>query len=180
MSRLCRASSLAVVVLSLVATTARADAPRRESIVGFSFDLGMPDVIGVGVVVRPLHWLRLSAGGSTALFSGGLGGGVSFVPLRRKLSPSFSVAAGHVFASDVNGVPRAFGINITDQRVGYDYASLHAGVAWAPIRRVSLSLEAGVSFINLTAVPDGDKPSFENATLRVWTPSGRLGVTVFL
>jgi hypothetical protein len=161
--------------------TAPAPKPKHPSYVGLTFDVGMPDIIGLGVVVRPLWWLRLQAGGNTDLFSGGLGGGVVFVPLKRRLSPAISVDGGHLFAANTHGVPKAFGINVDGQIVAYDYASLHAGLEWAVNRRVSLSARAGVSFIDLSAVPDGSKPtSIKSADLHVWTPSGKLAVTVYL
>jgi hypothetical protein len=123
----------------------------------------------------------VSLGAITPFFSGGIGGEVMFVPLPRKVSPLVSVSAGHVFDSDLHGVPLAFGVKIDGQQVGYDYASLEGGVAYSPIPRVSLTLQMGVNFTNLTAVPDDAKPSFKNATLHIWTvPSGRLAVTVFL
>jgi hypothetical protein len=155
--------------------------PPRPSYVGLTFDLGMPDIIGLGVVVRPLWWLLLQAGANTDLFSGGLGGGVVFVPLHRRLSPALSVDGGHVFPANTHGVPPAFGIKIDGQIVGYDYASMHAGLEFAINRRVSLSARAGVSFIDLSAVPDGSKPSnIKSADLHIWTPSGKLAVTVYL
>ena len=155
--------------------------PVHPPYVGLTFDLGMPDIIGVGVVVRPLWWLWLQAGASTALFSGGLGGGVEFVPLRHRFSPAVSVDGGHVFPANTHGVPRAFGIKVDGQIVGYDYVSLHTGLEIAINRRISLSARAGVSFIDLSAVPDGSKPSpIKSADLHIWTPSGKLALTVFL
>jgi hypothetical protein len=165
------------------AVTVARPAPRtaRPSWVGLTFDLGMPDIIGVGLVVRPLWWLRVQAGGNTDLFSGGLGGGVVFTALRHRFSPAFSLDGGHVFAANTHGVPKAFGLNVDGQIVGYDYASAHAGLEIAINRRVSLSARGGVSFIDLTAVPDGSKPSpIKSADLHIWTPSGKLAVTVYL
>jgi hypothetical protein len=167
--------------MTVAATPPPPPKPTHPSYVGLTFDLGMPDIIGLGVVVRPLWWLRLQAGANTDLFSGGLGGGVVFVPLKRRLSPAVSVDGGHVFAADTHGVPKAFGINVDAQIVSYDYGSLHAGLEWTVNRRVSLSARAGVSFIDLSAVPDGTKPTnIKSADLHVWTPSGKLAVTVYL
>jgi hypothetical protein len=159
--------------------------PARPSYVGLTFDLGLPDIIGLGLVVRPVWWLRLQAGGSTDLFSGGLGGGVVFVPLRRRFSPGISLEGGHVFAAQTLGVPNAFGINADGQRVGYDYAALMAGLEVAINRRVSLSGRAGVTFVELSAVPDGTKPQppmakVIGASIQEWLVAGKIAVTVFL
>jgi hypothetical protein len=171
-----RLSSEAVATVA-----ARAPKPPRPSYVGLTFDLGMPDIMSLALVVRPLWWLRLQAGGSTDFFSGGLGGGVVFVPLRYRFSPGISIEGGHMFTAPTLGVPRAFGVKVDGQRVGYDFASLHAGLEVAVHRRVSLSARFGVSFIDLTAVPDGTRPSsFVSADLKIWTPSGKLALTVFL
>lgn len=171
----------ATVAVPTIVAPAPAARPPRPSYVGLTFDLGMPDIIGVGVVVRPLWWLRLVAGGSSDLFSGGLGGGVVFVPLRRRLSPAISVDGGHVFPSATRGVPRAFGVNVDGQIVGYDFVSLQAGLEFAINRRVSLSACTGVSFIDVSAVPDGSKPTnIKSADLHVWSPAGKVAVMVYL
>lgn len=153
----------------------------KRSYLGLTFDLGMPDVIGVAITARPLPWLHVQAGGSTCIFTGGVGGAVSFIPLKYLLSPSFTLAGGHVFSADTNGVPAAFGIKIDGERIGYDYASAHFGIDFGARQRVHLSLQAGASFLEMSADPDGTRPTnFNHATLHVWTPSGRLAVTVFL
>lgn len=187
MQRLARRALPALVVAAMAAASspARATPPigvlGKPSYVGITTDIGMPDILSLAVTVRPLWWLRLSGGGNTTLWSGGLGGGVTFVPLKRLLSPSLTLDAGHVFATDVGGIPKTFGIGVTAQRVGFDYASAHAGLEIGAQRKYTISIRAGASFLNLDSDPDGTMPSsFSHANLRVWTFSGKVAFTVFL
>src|SRR5688572_4319810 len=64
---------------------------------GASLELGFPDVIGVSLVARPLKWLRLNLGIGTNTAAVGVHGGITLVPLHRKVSPSLTVEGGRMF-----------------------------------------------------------------------------------
>lgn len=148
--------------------------------IGLSMDLGAPDLIGLGLVGKPVWWLRLALGGSTDLFSGGINGGATVVPMRTIVAPSLTVEGGHVFPADTHGIPRAVGLNY-DGKVGYDYFDAHVGMEVGAQKRVCFFLHAGVSYLDVSVSPEkGQNMSFNSAGLKVWGPSAKLGLLVYL
>lgn len=183
---------VALATLALVGGTAKADdsnlslssttaaQPSKNHWIGLSMDLGAPDLIGLGLVGKPLWWLRLALGGSTDLFSGGINGGITAIPLRTIVAPSLTVEGGHVFAADTHGIPRAVGVPY-DGKVGYDYFDAHIGMEVGAQKRVSFFLHAGVSYLDVSVTPEkGQNMSFNSAGLKVWGPSAKLGLMVWL
>jgi hypothetical protein len=151
--------------------------------VGLTLDVGLPDILGLAIAARPAGWLRLFAGGSTDLFSGGIGGGATLIPLRTMASPSLTVEGGHVFAAATHGIPQKIGIPVDGQRIGYDYFDAHAGLEVGAQKRVSFFLHAGISYIDMSVRPEGANAAsagFKDASLRIWGPSAKLGLSVFL
>jgi hypothetical protein len=160
--------------------SASAAAPRKHY-VGLLVDIGVPDLVGLSIMVRPLHWLHLTATGTTDLFSGGIGGGVTVVPLDKIVSPSLTVDGGHVFAAATHGIPRSIGIPLDGDRIGYDYFDAQAGIEIGANKRAFFFLHAGVSYMDIAYTPPKDSNmGFKDASLRIWGPSAKLGVGVYL
>lgn len=148
---------------------------------GLQVDLGAPDLIGLSLVGRATYWLRLQVGGSTDLFSGGINGGATLVPLRSIVSPSLTVEGGHVFAAETHGIPRSLGIPVDGYKVGYDYFDAHLGMEVGAQKRVCFFIHAGVSYMDIAIAQDkGTNMQFSNAALKVWGPSAKLGLLVYL
>jgi hypothetical protein len=155
-------------------------APRRHY-VGLMLDVGVPDLIGLALAARPVPQLRLHLGGTTDMFSGGIQGGATYIPLRTIASPSLTVEGGYVFTANTHGIPQSLGIPIEGSRIGYSHFDAHAGLEVGAQKRVTFFLHAGISYLDISVTPDpGTDQGFKNASLRVWTPSAKLGLTVYL
>jgi hypothetical protein len=159
----------------------RPSPPPRRHFVGLMLDLGVPDLVGLAAVVRPIPQLRVHLGGTTDLFSGGIQGGASYIPLKTIASPSLTVEGGYVFSSTTHGIPQSLGIPIDGSNIGYGHFSAHAGLEVGAHKRVSFFLHAGVSYLDISVTPEpGSNMGFKNASLHVWTPSAKLGLAVYL
>jgi len=165
-----------------VATVAASAAkPERKKWVAVQVDLGAPDLVGLSVVGRPLYWLHLTLTGTTDLFSGGIGGGVTFVPLKKIVSPTVTVEGGRAFASNTHGVPRSIGIPFDAERLGYDYFDATAGLQIGANKRAYFFLRGGVSYMDISYTPTkSSNMPFSDVNLKIWGPSAKLGVGVWL
>ena len=166
----CVAASLASIAGG---SSAHADAPPHP--LGVTVEAGAPELVAVRLTVRPRSWLRLGAGPVTDLFSAGVSGGVTIVPLSSLVSPSVTVDGGYLFDGDTHGIPQKLGVPIGDGRAAYGFADGHVGLEIGANRRACFFLHAGVSYVDLTAHGEG----FAAAHLRVWSPSGKLGFSAF-
>jgi prepilin-type processing-associated H-X9-DG protein len=164
-----------VLVAALVGSSAVADAAPAHPL-GVTLEAGAPDLVSVRLTLRPRTWLRLGFGPVSDLFSAGIGGGITIVPLKSLVAPSLTIDGGYLFDGDTRGIPQALGVPIGNGRAAYGYVDGHAGLEIGANRRVCFFVHAGVSYVDLTAHGDG----FATAHLRVWGPSAKLGLTVFL
>ena len=162
-----------VLASLLLGSTASAAAPSHAF--GVTVEAGAPELVAVRLVVRPRTWLRIGAGPVTDLFSAGVSGGVTIVPLKSLVSPSLTVDGGYLFDGDTHGIPQKFGVPIGDGHAAYGFADGHAGLEIGANRRACFFIHAGVSYIDLTARADG----FSAAHVRAWSPSGKLGFSAF-
>ncbi len=159
-----------VLVAALASSTASA-APTHPF--GLTLEAGAPEVVGLRLTVRPRTWLRLDVGPVSDVFSAGLGGGVTFVPLKRLVSPSLTVDGGYLFDGDTRVLS---GLGVPAGRAAYGYVDGHAGLEIGANRRVCFFVHAGVSYVDVIA----HGSSFAAAHLRLVGPSAKLGLTVFL
>src|SRR5688500_7402619 len=91
-SRPSRLASLAALVILCWLSRpgdARADSPRF----GVKMDVGVPSGAGGSVVYRPVHALRIHAGGGHNLVGPGVQAGISIAPLRTAVSPTLMLDA---------------------------------------------------------------------------------------
>lgn len=159
--------------VALLASSTAAAAPPHP--LGVTLELGAPDLASLRLTVRPRSWLRLNVGPVTDVFSAGIGGGVTVVPLRTLVSPSLTVDGGYLFDGDTR-VLGSVGLPVGSGRAAYGYVDGHAGLEIGANRRVCFFVHAGVSYVDLTAHSD----AFSAAHVRVFGPSAKLGLTVFL
>jgi hypothetical protein len=178
-----------------------APAPEREYppvLLGVMADAGIPDGANGALVLRPAPWLRLHAGGGTNTVSAGYRGGLSLL-LPWAVGPSLSVEVGHYRDGEATGLVRTFVGGQGDleplfARLGYTYVNAQLGleVGRGPVQ---FFVHAGLSRItatlhNATAALEKARgaptdPSTtvvvrEDPVLRVWGPSVKLGLVVYL
>ena len=158
---------------------------------GVGTDVGVPDGATASIVVRPVRALRLHAGGGSNYVSPGIRAGVTLVPLASWFSPTLSVDIGRYFDGDANPLLRMVtgdhSLSIAAlNRVGYDYANLHAGLEFGR-KRLTFYLHAGASRIatevhELGATTDAmSGVTFtSDPRVRAWTPSARLGLILYV
>lgn len=157
----------------------------RVPIIGLMVDLGLPEIAGASLVVRPWRWLRAHAGASCDLISFGVRGGLAWVPFRGVFRPTLTIEGGHVFEGDANRVSRLFGLDSPAlERVGYSHASAHLGFEIGNDDGFVFFLHGGASLLlsrirNLQQVlqdETGDPSiTFEDPLLQAWVPSAKLG-----
>jgi len=171
-------------------------APRSLPRLGLMVGVGVPDGGQGALVVRPVSWVRLHAGGGYNMISKGIHGGVALIPFGA--GPSFILEGGRYFDGDANGVARKFaGSAFQDQavlqRVGYDYANAHLGLELGK-QRFTFFLHAGMSYVRATVhnlnTQIGDSASVngsgttvtfgQDPVVKAMGPSLKLGFVLYL
>ena len=138
-------SESAPVVTAPVAPASR----KRLPILGVMADVGLPDGIIGSLAIRPLSWVRLSAGGGSNLISSGWRTGITLLPFGA--GPSASFEYGRYSDGDANGLAKkivggSFAGSPALQRVGYEYMNAHLG--WdLGFRRFVFFVHAGVTML---------------------------------
>ena len=100
---------------------------------GVAFDVGVPDGATTALVLRPRPAVELAAGVSYNGIGPGVRAGITWIPMRRWISPTISLDVGDYRDGDANPLVRlvtgnhGFSSQLLD-RVGYDYVDAHAGV----------------------------------------------------
>jgi hypothetical protein len=166
--------------------------------IGFMADAGVPDGALVSLVVRPAAWVRLHGGAGTNTISPGFRGGLSFVPFG--VGPSLNLEVGHCLPGDANGlIRRALGIDGSlgplFRRTSYTYGNAHLGLELGR-RAATFFVHGGFTYARATLggaeerLAEDDEPDiqrgatsvnfFANPTVRVLTPSVKIGVIVYL
>ncbi|MBK6846752.1 MAG: hypothetical protein IPG96_04095 [Proteobacteria bacterium] len=156
---------------------------------GALVDVGVPDLLGVSLVVRPWHWLRLHGGATTNAVSFGLRGGATLVPFHAWISPSLTVEGGYVFEGDANTLTESFGLTSPMlEQVGYSYGNAHLGLELGSPDSVVFFVHAGFSALHTTLHQadevlreELEQPSlsFADPKVSALVPSAKLGLLVF-
>lgn len=177
-----------------------APAPRSRRLIGVMTDLGVPDGANLGLVVRPAAWLHLHAAGGTNSVSLGFRGGATAIPhWFWHFGPSLTVEAGYCRVGNVNQVLRTFfqvpaWMKDYVQQAGYAYYNAHLGIEFGR-GNVTGFIHAGGSYVdgtvrtpNAVSVATGTNSPAANppqvilgqdATVRVYTPSAKVGLIVY-
>lgn len=153
--------------------------PHRKFL-GISLSAGVPDGMGLDVVIRPVQWVRLAGGGTYNLFSPGLRGGVTVLPFKRILGVAFE--GGHYFDGNINN---RFGTNSPAlDAVGYTYLNFQGGLDLGR-KYVTVFLHAGESYIygrihNLNQQFNNQATFTSDPTVRAWIPSAKVGLIFWI
>ena len=171
---------MALCALTFTGASAYADedSQPRHRTVGVGLDVGVPDGVAVGVVVRPVvNWLRLEAAGTYNLMAPGIRGGLTLDPVNFGVAPTFTFEGGHAFEGNVPHIDKQIGVQ-------YNYANLHLGLEFGRRDYWRIFLRGGVSYLDLqtsgfqNATKVGgfnlDNPSFDG-----WLPSAKLGFALY-
>ena len=119
--------------------------------VGVQLDVGVPDGIGVSLVITPGRYLRLSVGGLSNGVGAGVRAGVALVAFPTSLfRPLLGVDGGYVFSGPLAWLPQL----ITDQSVRAAVTGLTVGFVSAQAgfelgsKHVAFTLRAGFSYVD--------------------------------
>ncbi|RKG65336.1 hypothetical protein D7W79_37980 [Corallococcus exercitus] len=172
----------------------RMNDPERLAPFGLMLDAGMPEGAGLSGVLRPSPYLRLHFGGAHNGLRGALRAGVTLLPLRGKLSPSFSWEFGHAQAASTKTLNRRLADSTqlpasSMERVGYSYVSTHLGLEFNATRRLSFFVRGGASFMEMDvpSLQKLDEPFRDSLSpvetkswmMRTLQPSAKLGFMFF-
>ncbi|NOK14709.1 hypothetical protein [Corallococcus exercitus] len=172
----------------------RMNDPERLAPFGLMLDAGMPEGAGLSGVLRPSPYLRLHFGGAHNGLRGALRAGVTLLPLRGKLSPSFSWEFGHAQAASTKTLNRRLADSTqlptsSMERVGYSYVSTHLGLEFNATRRLSFFVRGGASFMEMDvpSLQKLDEPFRDSLSpvetkswmMRTLQPSAKLGFAFF-
>lgn len=175
------AAALCVVATTVAAPTARAEEPIRR--VGWTLDVGLPDVAQLGVVFRPARPLHVSLTGGTNGF--GVGGRAQLtLKVPWDVGPALSVEAGGFVPSDARYLLGEKTNLPVLQSVGWIWGSAHAGLEFGD-PKATFFLYGGMTEMrmNVSGVDAFVDQQLENDTLDVEDlrvtarfPSARIGV----
>jgi hypothetical protein len=166
------------LLVILVNRSSSADETRHKWI-GVQADVGAPDGVALGVVVRPVNWLRLTVAGTHNVMAPGIRGGFTLDPINFPIAPTLTLEGGHAFEGKV---PGANSLPSFD----YDYVNLHLGLEFGRRNRWRFFLQGGPSWIHASTF-DFQSVVDANPALRIGNPSanvsavptGKLGFTVY-
>ncbi|AFE07020.1 hypothetical protein COCOR_06623 [Corallococcus coralloides DSM 2259] len=168
--------------------------PERLAPFGLMLDAGMPEGAGLSGVLRPSQHLRIHLGGAHNGLRGALRAGLTLLPLKGKVSPSFSWEFGHAQAASTKTLNRRLADSTqlpasSMERVGYTYISTHVGLEFNATRRLSFFVRGGMSFMemdvpSLQKLDEPFRDSLSPVETQSWMmrkvqPSGKLGLTFF-
>jgi hypothetical protein len=165
----------------------------KPRLFGTLLDVGVPDGLMLGVALRPWSILRMDAAAGVNAVSLGVRAGMT-LRLPTRISPVLSVAGGHFFEGNANGVTRSVaGADYSPlaQSVGYQFANLHTGVEFG-LQKSTFYVHGGMSYLHsklhaandaLRATQSAD-PSVSidvkrDPTLTAWVPSIKIGFLMY-
>jgi hypothetical protein len=148
---------VAQLALAQAASVQASPAPARsDKLPGFGvqLDVGVPDGVGLSVLVRPFRFARFHAGVIENGASAGVRAGVTVMPWQWWITPVLTGEGGYYFAGDGNRLVRWIGSNPNFSNgfldsVQYDFYNLHAGLEVGSPRRFLFMLHGGLTHIDL-------------------------------
>lgn len=148
---------------------------------GVQLTLGVPDAATLGIVYRPVKYVRGELGGNYNYLTGGVQVGVTALPFGRVLS--FTGECGYFFGGNANGVTGKKPQPALDDMT-YEYCNTHAGVDFGR-ERATFFIHAGMSYFNkyisnATQQVNAQGVSFTgDPHLTAWFPSAKVGLIVY-
>jgi hypothetical protein len=122
--------------------------------VGMMLDFGLPDILALSLVGRPIPWVRLNFGFNYTYLFWGLKGGVGVVPFVHWVTPSLNLEYGKVFRSNISSkvsVP-SDAKSIFDG-FSYDYYSAELGLELGSGSGGCFFLRGGLAHVTIQSGP---------------------------
>lgn len=147
---------------------------------GVQVGLGVPDAATVGVVFRPVKYVRTELGGAYNYLTEGAQVGISLLPFGRVLS--FTGECGYFFGGNANKFTNKEYPALDD--TSYEYCNTHAGLEIGH-ERATFFIHGGMSYFdarirNTTQqINRGDVTVVSDPHLTAWFPSFKLGLIVY-
>jgi hypothetical protein len=168
----------------------KAEEKPRLRLLGLSLGAGVPDGVVLSAVVRPVKWVRASAGLAHNALALGVQGSVTVVPFHWAVTPTFQFTAGKFFDADVTkyvddgDVPAAFLPPLED--FSYSFYSAQLGLEFGSQDGFTFFLRGGLAWVrsDLAGVryqADGTSTTIDvsNLDVSVTTPTVNLGFAYY-
>jgi hypothetical protein len=175
-------AALTGLLLMMATTAAKADEstpttatsqvviPERHRWVGMQFDVGAPDGVALGVVVRPyVNWARLNLSGTYNVLAPGIRGGITLDPIKFPVAPTLTFEGGRSFNGDLPGKH-----NLPE--VGYDYMNLHLGLEFGNRDHWRFFLQGGPSWLHVTTGNFQSVVGSSDASLVIGNPTANVAI----
>jgi hypothetical protein len=166
----------------------------RLPFLGLAYEVGFPQGMMAGLVVRPWGWLRVMGGVNTYGSGVGFHGELSLAPVRWYITfPVLSVSAGRIGNIDLGqaGVPSDLAGLVSATQV--QYFSVMSGLELGNQRHGMLSIQVGVTRLEMDAPGTasfatdpvaaggtGASVEIEGATVKTLFAAFKVGWTIFL
>ncbi|MGA7121545.1 MAG: hypothetical protein WBY94_15680 [Polyangiaceae bacterium] len=144
---------------------------------GMFMDLGVPDGVALGLVVRPaFDWLRIGGAVTHNGMAPGARFGVTLDPVAAPVGPTLTVEGGHYWGGKLPMISDS-------PSIAYNYANFHLGLEVGNRATFRFFLRGGVSWLDLsTAQSQGPSSGsgIANPSYSGWlAPSGKLGFAAY-
>ena len=147
---------------------------------GVQLGLGVPDAATLGIVFRPVKYVRAELGGAYNYLTGGVQIGATVLPFGRVLS--FTGEGGYFFGGNANRFTSKNEPALDD--VSYEYCNVHAGLDFGR-ERATFFVHGGMSYLsayvsNATQQLNSSSVTFtSDPHLTAWFPSAKIGLIVY-
>jgi hypothetical protein len=151
---------------------------------GFAIGAGFPQAATLSLLVRPLPWLRLSAGPSYDYVGWGYHGGLVLSPIRWAISPTLGLEGGRFFEVDGNRYVTTTdaGLKPLLAKVELQYVAATLGLEIGSQRGFCFVLRTGLSWLQVAShgtgqfTSNGGVAGANDAVITVSRPTVRASV----
>lgn len=150
-----------------------------NSFVGVSADVGVPDGLGVGFVLRPVPWLRANYHFTHNSAAPGYRVGATLDPINFPVAPTLTAEYGASVPGQIVGLDKS-------PFVWYDYTNLHLGLEFGKRDYFRFYLRGGISFFDaktkaLSAVIDQKEVTLisDPSVRGLFFPTTKFGMVFF-
>jgi hypothetical protein len=157
---------------------------------GFQIDAGVPDGLGLGILFRPIPFLRLQGSGLYNVAGFGARAGITIVPFQFFIVPTLTVEGGRYFTGDATQFAASVPPELSPmlRNISYDFANAHLAIELGVPQHFIFGIRFGLSYLQSTAAGSGQvlqdqvgDPTLEVAdlTLRAVFPSAKISISAF-
>lgn len=171
---------IAIGIITFVSIAAAEANESKTNHFGAQLDVGVPDGIAFGVVVKPKwYWLQTNLSATHNVLAPGVRVGIKLDPIKFPIRLSFTGELGYSFEGSMSR------IETHTPRINYTYVNLHPGLEIGSNNGFSFFLHAGPTWMNIQSSdaqssfrPGDSSVSISNPHANVWLiPSAKFGFT---